>query len=138
MNRSHLQDLSRIRIRESRVLLDAGCFEGAYYLAGYAVECALKSCIARQTRKYDFPDRTRVKRIYTHDLEQLLDVSELKDEHQRRLSSDAAFAVNWSVVKDWNESSRYRSSIPETQARDLYSAVTARKHGVLPWLRKRW
>lgn len=39
------------------MLLTAGMPEGAYYLAGYAVECALKSCIARRTQEHDFPDK---------------------------------------------------------------------------------
>lgn len=40
MNRSDFQQLPEIRLRESQALLDASCFDGAYYLAGYAVECA--------------------------------------------------------------------------------------------------
>ena len=46
--------------------------------------------------------------------------------------------VNWTTVKDWSEQARYNSDIPETKARDFYSAVTARGYGVLSWLRKRW
>src|SRR5262249_10273775 len=56
MTRADLQQLSRLRRREARVLLDAGHSAGAYYLVGYAVECALKACIARSTRRYDFPE----------------------------------------------------------------------------------
>jgi HEPN domain-containing protein len=33
------------------VLLEAGLYAGAYYLAGYAVECALKACIAKKTAR---------------------------------------------------------------------------------------
>jgi hypothetical protein len=47
MNRNDLQNLSRLREKEAKVLLDNGCFAGAYYLLGYAVECALKACIAK-------------------------------------------------------------------------------------------
>ena len=46
-----------MRVKEAAVLLQNGCPEGAYYLAGYAVECALKACVAKQTREHDFPDR---------------------------------------------------------------------------------
>jgi len=53
MNRTELQRLSRIRIKEAKFLLDGGCYNGAYYLAGYAVECALKACIAKQTHRHD-------------------------------------------------------------------------------------
>ncbi len=41
MNRGDLQRLSNARIRKAKVLFDAGEYSGAYYLAGYAVECGL-------------------------------------------------------------------------------------------------
>ena len=63
MNRYDLQKLSRLRVREAKVLLDNKCYEGAYYLLGYAVECALKACIARQTKAFDFPDRKLINDI---------------------------------------------------------------------------
>jgi hypothetical protein len=42
VNRVDFQDLARIRLREAKALFDAGEFHGAYYLAGYSIECALK------------------------------------------------------------------------------------------------
>jgi HEPN domain-containing protein len=55
MNRADFQKLTQLRLAEAKVLLDSNRYEGAYYLMGYAVECALKSCIAKQTKEYDFP-----------------------------------------------------------------------------------
>jgi len=46
-------------------------------MAGYAVECALKACIAKQTKRYDFPDKKRVRDVFTHNLETLVKVAEL-------------------------------------------------------------
>jgi len=43
MNRVDLQQLAELRLKESKALFAAGFPEGAYYLAGYAVECALKA-----------------------------------------------------------------------------------------------
>ncbi|MCH9011178.1 MAG: HEPN domain-containing protein, partial [Chloroflexi bacterium] len=79
MNRADLQEISSLRVEEARVLLRNGYYSGAYYLIGYAVECALKACIAKQIRRYDFPDRKLVNDSYTHDLEKLLGVSGLKE-----------------------------------------------------------
>ena len=45
MNRSELQRLSNERIEDAQALLAASRWAGAYYLAGYAVECALKACV---------------------------------------------------------------------------------------------
>jgi HEPN domain-containing protein len=61
MNRNDLRRLARIRLKEARALLEAKCLDGAYYLCGYAVECALKAGIAEVTRRSEFPDLDRVK-----------------------------------------------------------------------------
>ncbi len=37
------QSFSRIRVNEAKALLHLKHYSGAYYLAGYAVECALKA-----------------------------------------------------------------------------------------------
>ena len=91
MNRTDLQQLARLRLREARVLLDNRHYEGAYYLLGYAIECAFKACIARQTRRFDFPDRKFVHDIYTHDLNKLLNVSGLEAEHRRESARNPVF-----------------------------------------------
>jgi hypothetical protein len=79
MNRIDFQQIAEIRLQESKALLAAGFPEGAYYLAGYAVECALKACIAKRTQQYDFPDKKLVDKSYTHDVEKLLDAAGLGD-----------------------------------------------------------
>ena len=63
MFRKDFQDLARTRLRDARLLLAGGAFDGAYYLGGLAVENALKACIARATQRYEFPDRNRVNRL---------------------------------------------------------------------------
>ena len=68
MNRVDLQALSETRIREAKSLLAAEFMDGAYYLAGYSVECALKACIAKQTQEHDFPDKKLVNESHTHNL----------------------------------------------------------------------
>jgi hypothetical protein len=75
VNRSDLQRLAELRLSDAQALFDAHAFEGAYYLAGYAIECALKACIAKRTREFDFPDKREVERSYTHDLERLMEVA---------------------------------------------------------------
>lgn len=79
MNRSDLQALARVRLAEAQALVRAARPDGAYYLAGYAVECALKACIARQTQRYEFPDKKIVDASYTHNLKELVRVANLED-----------------------------------------------------------
>lgn len=66
MKRADFQALSRIRLKETKALLELGFWDGAYYLAGYAVECALKACIAKSTQRYAFPERKKVEFSYSH------------------------------------------------------------------------
>ena len=138
MNRSDLQEISRIRIREARTLLRFGLYHGAFYLTGYAVECAIKACICNQTKRFDFPDKKLASRAWVHNLEELMGLAGLTPELVRAIKSDQRFDLNWAVAKDWSEDSRYDSRTTALQAQNLYSACTARKSGILPWIRKRW
>ena len=93
MNRGDFQKLAEMRLDDAKALLDQGKWAGAYYLAGYAVECALKACVAKLTNQYDFPDKQLANKCYTHDLDELakrLDkstdasvVNGIRDVHQR-------------------------------------------------------
>lgn len=138
MNRNDLQTLADLRVVDARVLLDAGRFPAAYYLLGYAVECALKACIAKQIKEHDFPDRQLVLDSYTHNLEQLLRISGLKPQFDLQMKANTTFEVNWTTIKDWTEAARYDNNVPEVRARDLLNAVTDPTSGVLTWLKTVW
>ena len=135
MNRRDLQDLSRLRFREAKVLLDRNLPDGSYHLSGLAVEAALKACIARDTKRFDFPDKVRVSKSHVHDLSQLLDVAVLR--HQLGMDDRIVvpgLATYWAIVKDWQVESRYRISIDLKTASDFYRAA----RGVARWLRRYW
>ena len=138
MNRRDLQRLSDVRRREAACLFKSGHFAGAYYLLGYAVECALKARIARQTRRHDFPDRYVAQKAFTHDLGNLLRTAGLEHQLNEDIAANRALELNWAIVKDWRETSRYAHSITKAEARDLFSACTARGNGVLTWIKARW
>ena len=136
MNKSDLEILAAIRIKESEILLKADCYQGAYYLAGYSLECVLKACIAKQIKQFDFPDKKLANDCYTHDLTKLLITAGLKQELIRQESEDTNFKLNWSVANKWSEESRYDHAIQKQDARDLFEAITESTSGVLPWLKK--
>jgi HEPN domain-containing protein len=137
LTRRNLQQLARKRLREARLLLQAQEYDGAYYLAGLGIECALKACIARGTRRHDFPSKQVVIESYSHELTRLMKVAGLENTFNQESNAHAAFANNWNVVKDWRVESRYTTVAPQT-ARDMYSAVVSRSHGVMPWIRRNW
>jgi hypothetical protein len=108
-----------------------------YYLAGYAVECALKACIAKLTNQDDFPrDRKFVEECYTHTLERLLKAAGLKPALDADAVANLALAGNWGEAIRWQESSRYESRT-QAQAQMLYNAIASQPNGVLPWIRQR-
>lgn len=138
MNRADLQQLANLRIAEAQALLAAGFPAGAYYLAGYAVECAIKSCIAKNVQQHDFPDKDRVNQSYSHNLVQLIGAANLEVEFNNAKSKNKAFDDSWKVVKDWSESDRYDATITVAKATGLIAAITDPADGVLPWLVQRW
>ena len=103
MNRADFHKLTEIRMKEAKVLLDRKCYEGAYYLAGYAVECAFRACIAKRTLAHDFLPKPQVVRdYYQHDIESLAKLAGLELELNKRLSV-IQFSANWALVIKWSE-----------------------------------
>jgi hypothetical protein len=136
MTRKDFQRLARMRLGDARALLRSGNNEGAYYLTGLAVECALKSAIARRTKRHDFPPKPKlVYGMYDHDLNKLLAAADLETTLNLVVMNNAALKANWALVKDWTVESRYL--VTGLSAQDLYRAVTGR-NGVLRWLRQHW
>ncbi|QJD91297.1 DNA-binding protein [Duganella dendranthematis] len=103
---SDLEEISAARLQDAQVLCAAGRFDGAYYLAGYSVELALKSRICKTLNWMDFPatnkEFERFRSFKVHDLEVLLKLSGLeatvKDKH----------LAEWGTVKAWQPEVRYR------------------------------
>ena len=118
-------------------MLGAGLWDGAYYLAGYAVECALKACIAKQTRRYEFPDKKRVIESYSHELLPLVRLAGLGDALRERIRQDSKFQKKWDISRVWSEESRYRRH-DQKSAQNMVEAVAHRSDGVVAWIRPYW
>lgn len=137
MNRIDLQQIAETRLKESRVLLAAGCPDGAYYLAGYAVECALKACIAKRTLEHDFPDKKLVNDSHTRDLGKLLQLAELNIDLQTEMQANPAMQSNLAAIQDWSEASRYERK-EAREATELLQAIEDQTGGLLPWIKLHW
>lgn len=136
MNKIELENLADIRIKEAEILLRSDCFHGAYYLSGYSLECALKACIAKQVREYDFPDKKLVNDSYSHNLKSLVSTAGLNQELFIQENQDKEFKLNWAVAVQWSEGSRYKLNITKQEAYDLFTAITDNKSGVMLWLKR--
>jgi hypothetical protein len=137
MDRRDFQELARLRVREATALMKLRLPDGAYYLAGYALECALKACIAKRTRRHEFPDRKRVEASYSHNLAQLVNEAGLRSVFSEEARQDPGFSDNWDIVQLWSEQSRYETH-PMGEVEALLRAITDRNHGVLACIRRHW
>ena len=139
MNRANLQRLAEERVLDAEILLGGGQWSGAYYLAGYAVECGLKSCVLaliERTGEF-FIDKKLQGNCWTHDIEKLVKFAGLISDRDLDIATNPERDVPWQLVKRWDETSRYEEK-RETEARELYEAFVDPTHGVLPWIKVHW
>lgn len=139
MNRQMLQLLSEERIKDAFVLIAAGQWAAAYYLAGYAIECALKSCILQRiiNEGLVFTEQKFAERCWVHDLAILLKLADLEKNLGLDIQVDPTLGGNWEKIRDWKETSRYLLK-SEANARELLEAICHPTSGLLQWLRRYW
>lgn len=102
---------------------------GARYIAGYAVECALKAYLINYTATGSFSEaRAALKKRgvdvyagFVHELTRLLNASNLDT------SADPAIASQFGICAVWTTDWRYdpNISLTETDARDFVDAASA-------------
>jgi hypothetical protein len=111
---SELAELAKTRYADAKALFQAGRFDGAVYLCGYAMELALKARICTTLNWISFPQSSRefepFKSFKTHDLDVLLRLSGIES------SIRTNFATEWSLTVQWNPELRYRATGTASQA----------------------
>jgi hypothetical protein len=143
VNRAELQQMAEGRLKDAKALIDAGRWEFGYYTAGYAVECALKSCVLVRMihTAWVFKEKWQSNECLTHDFEKLVFLAGLTDEHNAEMKASAAagaeFKDNWDTAEKWTVTSRYEAKT-EADAKALYAAIADEPHGVLQWIRTYW
>jgi HEPN domain-containing protein len=145
VNQTELKQMSEERLKDAKVLIDGARWEFAYYAAGYAVECAIKSCmLARMVHTgwiFDSEAKKSIEDCRIHDFIKLLRIASLVDELNARLRESATkgdgFVANWEKAKAWTVDSRYEAR-SEADARSIYAAITDEPDGVLRWIQKYW
>ena len=108
-------------------------------MAGYALECGLKSCILAHVERTGiiFLDKKFLENCWTHDIEKLVKTAGLVEARRLDTSLNLDRKLNWQQAQDWNESARYEMKT-EDDARELYKAVADPTHGVLSWIKIHW
>ena len=142
-NSKDFWDLAETRLEDAEGLIAIKRWSCAYYIAGYAVECALKALIIRETERTGsiFDDRKSAAQFlegfFVHELEQLLKSTGLEADFGLARSANPALNDNWFVVKDWKETTRYNHK-DQSQAERLVDAINHSTDGVMKWIRDRW
>ena len=137
INRKIWQSKSKEYLRSAKVLLDCEQYSIAYYTAGLAVECALKSVITRKFKNDTWPDKKFVVDIHTHDIARLVKLADLEIERLAMEARSANFRAYWGTLSGWRIDSRYQTWT-KAEARDIIEAASRRSDGILSWLKKHW
>lgn len=130
---------SKHRLEDARALFNANRYRGAMYLAGYAVECRLKTKLMTMfdcrhlheledelDRRGQLPARATV---FTHQLEVLLQLAQGRD----RLRSDRVLWQQFNIVNRWLPAWRYSGNLSNREdAEDFLTAIDA----ILGWIDK--
>ena len=139
MNQADLRSLAQERILDADALINGGRWSFAYYVAGYAVECALKSCLLARMiyTGWVFQEKAKIDECLTHNFERLINLSGLSDELNAQLAAIPDFVGNWGITIRWKVTDRYGRNT-EAEARALYAAITDDPDGVLTWMTSYW
>ncbi len=112
------REVARLRLDDAETLLDRSRFNGAIYLAGYAVECHLKYAVCDRKNVLYLPATLEV-----HDWDKLVEAAglaaDIKAQHQISLIYDA-------LAERWGPALRYRTvKYAASEAPRLYKEMFA-------------
>jgi HEPN domain-containing protein len=135
--KAELEALAQEKLDDAAALVANSRWSNGYYLAGYAVELALKACIAKAFKAVTIPDKDFVNATYSHNFRNLAGTAGLSADLRSREQADAGFAANWGVVTSWSPDARYARATQQ-QAEELLQAISDEDNGVFPWIRAFW
>lgn len=144
------KEISQARLKTVAILLDARDWDGASYMMGYVLECALKAVICKTLHLVSYPENTRNDKIdgyfMTHKFDQLLIPSGMEDVFSTRGKPDAF--RSWSDFTkeypgDWPGMRYDRQRLKqfdEAKVRKLYNDLVGEPDGILATIEKekRW
>jgi HEPN domain-containing protein len=140
VTRADWQHIAEERLLAAQALRAAQKWPSAYYLAGYAVECGLKSCILARVStapEVIFVEKRFSEKCWTHEIEELVKLAGLEGARDAETNANPALWTNWEIAKSWTERSRYQMKT-QAEADDLYQAIADNVNGVMQWIRARW
>ena len=144
MTRPEFQQIALLRLDEAETLLIQGKYDGCCYLAGYALELALKAVICNRMDNDSFFDilKSETARAFKiHNLAELVILAGLSKEYKELNIKNSILLSNWEYIKNdikWSEQLRYQVGLTEIQAKTMITAINDPLNGILEWIKKYW
>ncbi|MBD2753765.1 HEPN domain-containing protein [Spirosoma validum] len=132
------KDIAERRLEEALVLHSAGKYDGAYYLAGYVIECALKAAISTHLNYEIYAGMDgELSNFRTHKLSKLVIfagfVKGLAETLDPKLKS--AYSYITSQTDGWSEVKRYEPIACSKQKCDSFLESV---QILMQWIRQHW
>jgi hypothetical protein len=147
MNSSaEIKQLAKDRLEDAKILLINKRNDGAFYLAGYAVELVLKAKVCEHLDIDDlFSDNPTShskggslgkfrEAVKTHDFTLLFNLCGLGKKLNEEKSINMDFYKNYSSLENWNESARYKRGKKENEVIKIIDFLTEPTKGLLQWI----
>lgn len=148
VNCNELKSIAKARLKSASFLMDAKDWDGAVYMMGHVLECALKACACKALHLSSYPESRKTDgHFMTHNFDQLLVLSGMSDIFGINASPVAIFQ-NWSEFTqefsgDW-PAMRYdlthQQSFNEINTKKLYNNLNGDVNSILKVItkQKRW
>ena len=91
--KTELEVLAQEKLDDAAALIAGSRWSSGYYLGGYAVELALKACIAKSFKAVTIPDKDLVNATYSHNFRNLVGTAGLSADLRNREQADRNFAA---------------------------------------------
>ncbi len=137
-SRADFEHLADIRIKEARVLFAAGLLDGAYYLGGYALECALKVVIVEALPVETLVHHRQIQDYHTHDLASLMRHAYLLEALEEDRVAKPGLDASWTVVNRWSEQERHAHGVDADTVFEFLTSIDDESDGILPWVKQHW
>ncbi len=142
MTRLEFQQIALLRLDEAETLLKQGKYNGCCYLAGYALESALKAAICKRMDNDDFFDVLKsetLRAFKIHNLKELIILAGLSREYSILRTDNPILYDNWLVIFDeirWSEQMRYQMTMTHENAENMVNAIIESKNGIMEWIKR--
>lgn len=134
ITKKEFEALAIEKLADAELLLKEKRWSSAYYLSGYAVECAFKVCITKAFKAETLPDKNFVNSTYNHDLKKLAEQAKLQGLIN---AASPALKLNWTLANVWVPEARYKS-YTEATATEIFQAISDKADGVFEWIKAHW